>query len=301
MVGSFAGAQVKATVDMELEPRSSVKLAVITGSGTIRVRHTRAGVFHLRASTTVRAPTQAQADSLMDAVRREPPVEDRGEEVIVGDLQKYGLSALANLSVVIDFDIEAPYDTALRLKSGSGSQHVGALRGPVQVRAGSGEVVIDDVAQAVEVSSGSGNLTVRRVHALQARTGSGSLTLQDVAGRTEVRTGSGRIAVASVGGDLVVNSGSGRVQVASALPPGARWRLKTASGSIDVQLPQDSSFALTAKTASGRLAVKFPLTSSSKKGGEQLEGQTDASPKASLELQTASGRIHLRKQGEASS
>jgi DUF4097 and DUF4098 domain-containing protein YvlB len=59
-------------------------------------------------------------------------------------------------------------------------------------------------------------------------------------------------------------------------------------------MPEGSSFALVAKTASGKIAVDFPLTPSAQ-AHNRVKGQTDASPKASLEAKAASGSIHIRK------
>ncbi|MDQ3399132.1 MAG: DUF4097 domain-containing protein, partial [Deinococcota bacterium] len=259
MIANLFGVILRDTLEVELEPVSPLTLCVMTGSGSIRVdhkvEHKGDGVFQVTARVTVRASTEEQARTVMDTIRQDPPVARRQEEVVVGDLQKYGLSSLRGVSVTVDFEIEAPYDTALNLRSGSGGQRVRALRGPVRAAAGSGAIVIEAVAQEVEATSGSGAITVRGARSAEARAGSGSLTLQNIEGHVNARTGSGRIELESSGGDLRADSGSGSIRVASALPQGAAWRLRAASGSIEVSLPEGSSFALTAKTASGRVSV----------------------------------------------
>ncbi|MDQ3458375.1 MAG: DUF4097 domain-containing protein [Deinococcota bacterium] len=236
MFTALSGAEVKDTVEVGLEPRPFVALSVTTGSGSIAVQPPKEGAFHITARVTVRAPTQEQAMSVMNALRQDPPVVDGGEEVVVGDLRKYGLSGLSGVTLSIDFDVETPRETALKLKSGSGSQHISAIRGPVQAQAGSGEVVIGEIARGVEVTSGSGAITVRRALSAEARAGSGAISLQDIEGPAAARTGSGRIFVVAAGGDLLAHSSSGGIRVDSALPAGAAWRLEAASGSIEVRL-----------------------------------------------------------------
>jgi DUF4097 and DUF4098 domain-containing protein YvlB len=60
-------------------------------------------------------------------------------------------------------------------------------------------------------------------------------------------------------------------------------------------LPEGSSFALTAKTASGRVSVDFPLDAPLSTRRNEVKGQTDSSPQASLDLEAASGSIRVLK------
>lgn len=236
-----------------------VQLDVRTGSGSITVRPGPAGEVRVAGRVTVRPRLfrgAGEADELIRRLQADPPVDVSGGVVRVG----YDLDPEYQRNVSISYDIEVPSDAEVRSRTGSGSQTVTGVAGPVSANAGSGSITVTDVGGPVATRTGSGSIRAEGIAgAFSARAGSGSVTLaQTAAGDIDVSTGSGSSTLRGINGALHVRAGSGRITVDGA--PSGSWDLQTGSGPIRMRLPADAGFDLDVQTGSGRIETDHPVT-----------------------------------------
>ena len=145
----------------------------------------------------------------------------------------------------------------------------------------------------LRVSTGSGRLTVDGLTGrVDGRTGSGSISLIGIRGEVEAETGSGSIRASDVRGGLRMRTGSGTIRVQGEQTD--RWDMETGSGSIEVDLPPDSGFELSAHTGSGGINVDYPNTSYEDNRRDRHDVRATVGDGAeTLRLRTGSGHIRV--------
>jgi hypothetical protein len=204
--------------------------------------------------------------------------------------------------------------------------------GFVQLKTYGGRISVSDVAGA-RVETLNGDVEVRGVTAwVEASTANGAITLRSSKGRAHLRTISGRIEASDVeaasagddfnarttAGDITLArvghtqveaaTTSGVIDLSGPLARGGLYALRSQAGNVNVALPEDSSFLLSARVYTGEIVTEFPIRQSPRKGeaGVILEGgrlrgiygKSDA-PDATLSLTSFNGSINLRKAAPA--
>ncbi len=292
-------AKIKGSFEKVLEVSKPVKLIVTTGSGDIQVsRRAQDDRVLVIGRFVVRAWGREEALALVERVRTDPPVEVQGNLVKVGDLSKYRGEIsrwVFGPSLVIDFEIQAPFETEAEIDSGSGDQSISGIRGPVRISAGSGDVQLHDIEQESSVKTGSGDIEIANVSQITARAGSGDVDISGARGDVDVHVGSGDVTIRDIGGALSVETGSGDIKIDSGLGAKARWRLNTGSGDVLLVLPADARFMLSARTSSGDIDIDFPITVSGKISKRELRGSVGEGPEAEIIIETSSGDIEIQK------
>ena len=170
-------------------------------------------------------------------------------------------------------DVENAGDD-VSLTVGSGAARAAHLGGNLTFQCGSGAVDFDDVREEIRGTEGSGDIRIDRPR-----------------GRVTVRTGSGGIRVNGATQDLRANTSSGNIVVSGKPAPEAFWDLGTSSGRLEITVPGDAGFALTAHTSSGSVQAGLPI---------MIEEQDKHALRASMgsgggrvQIHTVSGEIHV--------
>ncbi len=228
-----------------------------------------------------------EAEEILRRIVDEPPIEVRGNRVRVGERR-----GRDGNGVVISYEIRAPERTSLTSRTGSGSQDLSGLAGPVDAAAGSGRLVVSDLGGPVSLGTGSGSIRGEGISgAINARAGSGSVRLaQSAPGDVQVRTGSGSIELSGIEGALQARAGSGRVTVDGR--PSGRWSVGTGSGSIRLELPEDAGFDLQAGSGSGQIHSEHPITLEGSIDRHRLHGRVRGGGPL-VHLRTGSGTIRI--------
>jgi DUF4097 and DUF4098 domain-containing protein YvlB len=303
--------RVEGAFERTLTAGQQTDIELISGSGSIEVRQGPAGRVEVRAR--VRAGDWGWSRSGLSAQERvkrieaNPPIEQQGKTIRIGDIKDPDLRD----GVSISYDVTVPPGSALRSKSGSGSQRIEGVDGDVVVSTGSGSVSVRGSGGRVRASTGSGGITAQDVGgALEASTGSGSIDGIGVKGPISVRTSSGSIEVTQIGaGDVEAASSSGSVRVRG-VQGGVRasttsgslaiegqldrdWRLSSSSGHVSVSVPAHQGFELDANSSSGRIDVDFPVTVSGTIGKHTLRGSARGGGPL-LHVRTSSGGISIQ-------
>ena len=167
-----------------------------------------------------------------------------------------------------------PRQTTLTSSTGSGSQVIGDLAGPVNVSTGSGSLELGRIAGDTKASAGSGSIVIAGTTGkTDASSGSGRIELRAADGPVSARTGSGEIVVGNLGrGDVQASSGS---------------------GSITLTLPGSANFVLDASSSSGRIESDFQLATT-ETSRRTLKG-TVGSGGPVVRASSGSGSIHVVK------
>jgi hypothetical protein len=286
-----AAQQATGTFQRTLDVSEPLQLDVSTGSGAITIRGGAAGRVEVVGNIRVGRGFRGGADEAEEVVRRleaEPPIELTGGSLRVGylDTDEY------RRYVSISYEIVVPADTSVRSRTGSGSQDLARVAGPVTVNTGSGAITLDDIRGGVEARTGSGSIRADGIAgAFNGSTGSGSVrVVQTASADTTVSTGSGSAELRGVNGALRVRTGSGSVTV-DGTQNGA-WDLETGSGSIRIRLPDDAAFELDAHTGSGEVYAGHPITVQGRIAKGNLRGAVRGGGPL-LRARTGSGGIRI--------
>jgi Toastrack DUF4097 len=303
--------RVEGSFEKTLTVGQPADIEIMSGSGSIEVRQGSVGRVEVRAR--VRAGDWGWSRSGLSAQERvkrieaNPPVEQQGNTVRIGEIKDPDVRD----DVSISYDVTVPPGSALRSKSGSGSQRIEGVDGDVVVSSGSGSLTLRRSGGRVRASTGSGGITAQDVGgALEASTGSGSIDGMGVKGPITARTSSGSIEVTQTGGgDVEASSSSGSVRVRG-VQGGVRasttsgslaiegqlerdWRLSSSSGHVTVSVPASQGFELDANSSSGRIHVDFPITVSGTIGKHALRGSARGGGPL-LHVRTSSGGISMQ-------
>jgi hypothetical protein len=295
--------------DKTLSVSGPVTLSISSGSGSVDVS---AGgddavrvVGIVRGTSWWRGASDAAVRRAIEAIEARPPIVQNGGTIAVGAIDDEDVARMVSIS----YTVTVPRKTALTVKTGSGSQHIAAIAGPIEattgsgsvtvgaiegaadVRTGSGSVRVDAARERVNVSTGSGGITLGRVAGrVTLNSGSGSVTIREAPDATiDVTTGSGRIGVDGLVGGLTAHAASGSIHVNGT--PKADWQLATSSGSIDLGIPEGTAFRVQASTSSGSIDTDHKLTVSSA-GRRSLSG-TVGSGGVLVSARSSSGSIRI--------
>lgn len=267
-------------------------LDVTTGSGKIEITTGSAGEVMVTGKISVGTGwfkrSRADAEEIVEELEASPPVEIEDGLVRVGHIKERRLRQ----NVSISYEIVVPADTEVKSHTGSGSQSIRGVGGPVEAGTGSGRLTLTDIGGSVEARAGSGSIRADGVAgAFEAHAGSGGIRLTQTApGDVNVSAGSGSIELHDVVGTLKARSGSGRIEVDGDMA--GPWELDTGSGSIYVALPSDAAFTLDAESNSGGIVIEHPLTIQGKVSKKRMKGEVRGGGEM-LRIETGSGRIRV--------
>jgi DUF4097 and DUF4098 domain-containing protein YvlB len=299
-------ASAEATFERTLSVSGSLDIDVNTGSGNISVRPGNAGAVRVVGRIKARDDSEQGAEEKARYIAANPPIEQTGGIIRIGRIDK----AEYRRNVSISYEIEAPAETRLEAKSGSGNLDVEGLRGALELSTGSGNIKLDSLGDEVHAETGSGNIdAVSLGRGLRASTGSGSIHATQVGGSVKAGTGSGNISVEMVAeGDAELETGSGEI-TASGIQGGLRaetgsgsvrlsgtptrpWEASTGSGGLHLQLDGKVGFDLDAHADSGSVNLHQTLSSTETVTKHVVRGKVGGGG-ALVKLRSGSGDIAI--------
>lgn len=248
---------------------------VQTGSGNISVRTGAVGRINIEARIKASdhwgwgSDSRLSPEERVKRIEANPPVTQNGNTIIIGKIED---SELRN-NVSISYEITVPETTRLESQTGSGSQTIQDLRGPVRATTGSGSIEIGKIAGEIEAQSGSGHIEIGGADGnVTAHTGSGHITLHNIKAGLRASTGSGGI---DADGDARND-----------------WDLHTGSGGINVRTPSSAAFHVDAESGSGGVTINKPVTMQGTISRRHIEGSV-GSGGPMMRLRTGSGGIEV--------
>ena len=293
------------TFDRTFSVSGPIRVELSNGSGNVDIRGTADGKVHVHGRVTKGWTFWGSSEkNIQDAVSS-PPVEQRGDTILIGKETSW----LKNVS--IDYQIEVPRDTEIDAGVASGGVTIDQVRGPVkcssasgyvhvyrvdretQLSAASGSIEVSGIGGILRVSTASGSVDITNVKGdIQATAVSGSIHIVNPGGRVEASNVSGSINVTGANNDVRAHVISGPIEVAGN-PSGNRyWDLKTVSGSVDIRVPPNSSFLLSANATSGDIRTNLPVMIE-EQGKHSLRAHVGNSA-GRVEVHTVSGGINVQ-------
>jgi len=296
--GFWAASALAATGSFQetLSVDGPIVLDVSTGSGSIDV--TTGSAQHVEITGHIKVSERSfmglfkksteEQQALVDQLQNEPPISLDDGLLKVGHLK----GDVYNRNVSISYEIVVPAGTEVVSHTGSGSQTVSGVSGPVKAKTGSGSITLTDIGDSVNAKSGSGAIKANGIAGgFEAHTGSGSIRLTQVAPGDIVTTaGSGSIKLHGVVGALRAKAGSGRVEIEGQQE--GDWTIDTGSGSVYIQLPDGAAFELDAHAGSGGISIDHPLTIQGKVSKRRMRGDVRGGGHR-LVVETGSGGIRI--------
>jgi DUF4097 and DUF4098 domain-containing protein YvlB len=174
----------------------------------------------------------------------------------------------------------------------------------VNVSTTSAPITAEGISSEIDLSSETGKITAHNIAKshVHVRSMTAPVSLQDVTmTRVDVQSAGGTVQLKNVNGQRVsVGTTSGNIEYQGDCSGGGSYILTTHSGAIDVTLPAIASVDLTARSTTGAVENDFPLqqkphTSFVPQQGRSFAG-TSNSGSSSVELQSFSGKIRVKKQ-----
>lgn len=174
----------------------------------------------------------------------------------------------------------------------------------VNVSTASAPITAEGISSDIGLSSETGQITVHNVAKshVHVRSVTAPVNLQDVTmSFVDVQSTGGAVQLKNVNGQRVAaGTTSGNIDYQGDCSGGGNYILTTHSGAIDVTLPATASVDLTARSTTGSVENAFPLqqkphTSFVPQQGRSFAG-TSNSGSSSVELQSFSGKIRVKKQ-----
>ena len=244
--------RARGAFERTLTVSAPVELHVRTGSGSIQIR--TGAVDRVQIAGRVSAGWSRDGLDAAERVRKvesAPPITQAGNIIRIGDTNDDPMYR----NVSISYELVVPANTRVNSQTGSGSQTIGSIDGPVRAQTGSGSI-------RVERAGGS----------LYAQTGSGRIEADAVAGEVRAQTGSGSIEVRQTArGDVDVQTGS---------------------GSVTLSLPADAAFTLNAQTGSGSISTTQPVTMQGRMRRNHITGTVRGGGN-NVQVRTGSGSITI--------
>jgi len=291
-----------------LQVTGPVELNVQTGAGAISVR--TGGDSIVEVQGTIRAWgglfSNDEAQKKVTYLESHPPIEQHGNVIKIGNFTE----PLMQRNISISYELVVPANTRLISKTGSGSQEIDGIAGPLEASTGSGSIRASNIGASVQATTGSGKIVLETVkEGVRASTGSGAIQATGVGGSVRASTGSGNVTVEQTGvADARVNTASGNIVLkqvrglvhaksasGSITAEGggeSPWYLESVSGSVAVRVPPNLGFNLRAHTVSGSISTNRPLTLQGSINKRELTGKA-GNGGFILDVSTVSGNIHI--------
>src|SRR6476646_7315147 len=195
LAASTAAMAAEGEFHRTLKVTGSVNLQIETGSGSIHVSNGSSNEVTVTGHIRTNNWFSSVGEDAVKRIEDNPPIQQSGNDIRIGHIDDPQLKR----GISISYDVVAPADTHLHSSTGSGSQDVRGLAGPVDASTGSGSVRASDIGSGLRAHTGSGSIEIDDVKGtVFARTGSGSITARGVAGGFDGQTGSGHLRLAQV-------------------------------------------------------------------------------------------------------
>jgi hypothetical protein len=304
--GCAMGPAASGSFDRTLSVSGPIRLELNNTSGDVSITGSADGKVHIHATARASGMGFESPDKRLSDFIANPPIEQHGATIRIGEEMRN----LRNISV--SYTIEVPHETEVASRVLSGAQTIQDVRGPVKAEAASGSIHVSHVDQLTQLSTLSGSIRAANIgNNIRANSTSGSVVVSDIkgdirigalsgstqiskpGGRVDASTASGSVDVEGATSDVKAHAASGRVNVQGNPGASSYWDLKTASGSVQLGVPANASFHLSAEAMSGEIRADIPITIE-ERGKHSLRAHVGNGNGGRVEVHTVSGEIRLR-------
>jgi DUF4097 and DUF4098 domain-containing protein YvlB len=279
---AIVGAIVAATTTLAIGNDSTrqAKLAIAPG-GVVTVANS-SGLVTLRQGNQHQVVVNITTHSDKVEVDANSTADGKRVEIVTHPLQQRKPSADESK---VDLDLSVPAGIS------------------VTITTATAPITVENVGGDLSLSSDTGTMTVKNAtnSHLQVSGVAASVVLSNVTGHVQVTSSGGAVQLTDVSGPKVnIGTISGNISYQGDFSAGGSYLFTTHSGAIDVVLPATASVDLSARSVKGSVENDYPLQSKTHLPFTPSEGRsfagTSNSGSSSVELQSFSGRIRVKKQ-----
>lgn len=183
----------------------------------------------------------------------------------------------------IDYDITAPSTTILQINTDSGSVSINGISAAT-IHTANGGLDLANIQGPVNATTDSGDINAHDLKGTTTlQTSNGSIHLTSITGLVNATTQSGDVIASqvSLNGHSTLRTTNGSVRVNGTLDPHGTYTMATDSGDVDLTLPANSAFSLTASTSSGSVHNDFNNTT------------VGNAPRATITINVGNGSINI--------
>jgi DUF4097 and DUF4098 domain-containing protein YvlB len=174
----------------------------------------------------------------------------------------------------------------------------------VNVTTTSAPIIAENLSGDIGLSSETGQISVTHIARshLHVRSLTAAVSLKDVTlSHVDIQSAGGTVKLDDVTGQRVsVGTTSGDITYLGDCSGGGDYLFNTHSGAIDMKLPETASVDLTARSTNGSVENAFPMQEKPHHTFPMQQGRsfsgTSHSGSSSVELQSFSGKIRVKKQ-----
>jgi hypothetical protein len=211
-----------------------------------------------------------------------------------------------------DIQLDVPREASVSLQAGDADIKVSGVA-KVHINTQNGSIAVEQVSRAADINTLGGDISIRNSQGpIKLHSVGGSIEAHDIRSAETVDV----CEAGSVGGDIAlvhvnhaqlkVNAVNGAISFSGPLAAAGHYSFQTIAGDINLSLPADSSFRLSATISRGEeISSDFPLKSSAAttEENEILKSHTHlqrieasyGTGDASITLSSFSGSVQLRK------
>jgi DUF4097 and DUF4098 domain-containing protein YvlB len=185
-------------------------------------------------------------------------------------------------------------DGMVDASTSNGSIDIDSVIGNVVAKSANGHIELSNIDGTADARTSNSSIRIDSVNGdVSAATSSGSITLNNIDGEVDLRNSNGSINLDSVKGMIDAETSNSRIKCSLAEVTGG-IKLETNNGSIDLDIPQDSSFQFSARTSNGRVRTAFDNELSRPANDDHLYRGTvgrENDPNVEIDLETQNGSI----------
>jgi Putative adhesin len=306
VAGCDVGPTVTGNFDRTFSVTAPIRLELANASGDVTITGSADNTVHVHADVKSSGMGFGSTQERLNEIVSNPPIAQKGDTIRIGK----DVRGMRNVSIA--YVIEVPHDTEVSTAVASGSQTIRNVRGPVKVDSASGSIRVDHVDRMTSLVTMSGSIDATNLgDGIRASSASGSVTVSDIKGDVRINSLSGSTQVFKPGGRVEADTASGSVEVQGALSDvkahaasgtvdvrgnpasNSYWDLKTISGVVQLGIPIDANFHLSAEAVSGNIRADVPIIIE-EQGKHSLRARV-GNGGARVEVHTVSGEIRVGK------
>jgi len=270
--GTAGAEEVRKVTEKTFPFEPGGEISIDNQNGRITVEAWDRPQVRIQITRIARASDRRKAEEYLRQIRADVEVSPRSIEMVSrfpkrqGKVGFFEVIADRVASFQIQYYLQVPLKTSLRLESSNGGIQVRGTKGPVYAETTNGNIELNGV--------------------------SGDIQTESTNGAIEVRNSAGTLSAETTNGGIYIEL--------TAKDPEGAISAETTNGSVELLLPGSLRADLEAETTNGRVSVEFPVTSSGAMTSKAVRG-TIGGGGPNIELATTNGNIDVRRAGARSS
>ena len=208
---------------------------------------------------------------------------------IDGKMKQRYLHMFGNHNFDVQFDVQVPKSSDLRLGTSGGNIAADEIKGTVEGETSGGDLDLRHLDGKVRMNTSGGNVVLKSsIGDFVLGTSGGNMTCEDATGPIHFETSGGNIDLRNCDGKVFASTSGGNIH--AILKDNKGVELSTSGGNVSVRLPKSISADVNAEASGGGVDCDFPISGKVREG--TLHGQINGGGNE-IRLETSGGDISI--------